>query len=260
MLAKLMKYELKATSRYFLPLFGLIVALALINRLLQLFIDFTQSDATATIGVLMSSIAGMLFSAIMVVVLVITIQRFNKNLLQNEGYLSFTLPVTVESLILSKLFISSLWYCASIIVLVISLLIAFSSIIPFVDIANAFSTVFTTWFASGQNILIGVEIIIATVLGAFSSTLLIYTCLSLGMLVNNHRGLMAFGMYFGISTVMQFLVVFLVPLMIWINTLNWSPFALSQWYLLLMIGTSLVQCAVYFATTRYMLRHRLNLL
>jgi len=260
MLAKLMKYELKATRRSFLPLFGAVIAIALINRLFQSF-NTSPSYLGLLPSVFMNSIIWMLFAAIMVVALVITIQRFNKNLLQNEGYLSFTLPVRIELLIFSKLFISLFWYIASVIVLVVSLLLAYSFNITFSGIANAFSTIFNAWFSSGQSFLIGVELITISVLGAFSSILLIYTCLSLGTLVNNHRGLLAFGMYFTISTVLQFLASFIMaPLMMWVNTLNWSSFATSQFWLLFAIGFSLALCVAFFVTTRYILRHKLNLL
>lgn len=260
MLAKLMKYELKATGRTFLPLLGAMIAIALINRLLQLFNDaasFLLSIPRA-ISILVS---WALLVAILVVALVMTIQRFNKNLLQNEGYLSFTLPVKIRDLILSKLFVSFIWYVACMIVLTISMILAFGTNISFSDIARALSDFSFGFSSSGQNLLVALEITIAPILGIFCSILLIYTCLSLGMMINNHRGLLAFGMFLAITTVMQLLATFaIVPLSLWIDTAGWTPFAASQFVLLSAIGTSIILCLGFFAAIHYMLRRRLNLL
>ncbi|MCL1885305.1 MAG: hypothetical protein FWF98_00850 [Dehalococcoidia bacterium] len=260
MLAKLIKYEFKATGRYFLPLFGTMLAIALINRLFQLLTHVTRTNL-ATPQAISISLSQMLFTAIMAVALVITIQRFNKNLLQNEGYLSFTLPVKVEHLILSKLLTSFTWYIANAIVLVISMLLAYSINMSFSDITNFFNDIFNLWFSSGESFLIGVELIIVSILGTFSSILLIYTCLSLSMLVNNHRWLLAFGMYFAFSTIEQLFASFAaVSLILLLSDSSWSPFAISQLVASIGIVFLLTRCIGLFSLTLYMLRRRLNLL
>ncbi len=56
----------------------------------------------------------LLIAAVFVMTLVVTIQRFNKNLLGDEGYLSFTLPVKVTATSYSKMIISLMWTVLSV--------------------------------------------------------------------------------------------------------------------------------------------------
>ena len=86
MLGKLLKYELKATSRVFIPLYIAILVVSIVNGL-SLNLEILNIQGLATI-VLMC-----LFISLFVITIVVTIQRFNKNLLKDEGYLMFTLPV-----------------------------------------------------------------------------------------------------------------------------------------------------------------------
>ena len=87
MLSKLLKYELKATGRIFLPLFLALLLFAGINR-------FTLSpdefDAPAMISMIMYII---IMVGMFVMTFIMMIQRFYKNLLSDEGYLMLTLPV-----------------------------------------------------------------------------------------------------------------------------------------------------------------------
>ena len=95
MLGKLLKYELKATSRVFVPLYIAILVVSIVNGL-SLNLEIFNIQGLATI-ILMC-----LFISLFVITIVVTIQRFNKNLLKDEGYLMFTLPVSSKYLVLSK--------------------------------------------------------------------------------------------------------------------------------------------------------------
>ncbi len=55
--------------------------------------------------------------------LTMMIQRFNKNLLSDEGYLMHTLPVKPWKHIASKLLASMLWMIGSVVVALISILV-----------------------------------------------------------------------------------------------------------------------------------------
>ena len=60
---------------------------------------------------------------IFVATMLITIQRFYKSLLGDEGYLMFTLPVRPWQLITSKLIVSALWSIVSCVVAVGSIMV-----------------------------------------------------------------------------------------------------------------------------------------
>ena len=118
MLGKLLKYELKATSRVFIPLYIAILIVSIVNGL-SLNLEILNIQGLATI-VLMC-----LFISLFVITIVVTIQRFNKNLLKDEGYLMFTLPVSSKHLILSKYLTSLIWTFLSFVVAFLSFTIIF---------------------------------------------------------------------------------------------------------------------------------------
>ena len=113
MLGKLLKYELKATSRVFIPLYIAILVVSIVNGL-SLNLEILNIQGLATI-VLMC-----LFISLFVITIVVTIQRFNKNLLKDEGYLMFTLPVSSKHLVLSKYLTSLIWTFLSFVVAFLS--------------------------------------------------------------------------------------------------------------------------------------------
>ena len=118
MLGKLLKYELKATSRVFIPLYIAILVVSIVNGL-SLNLEILNIQGLATI-VLMC-----LFISLFVITIVVTIQRFNKNLLKDEGYLMFTLPVSSKHLVLSKYLTSLKWTFLSFVVAFLSFTIIF---------------------------------------------------------------------------------------------------------------------------------------
>ncbi|MFR5640554.1 MAG: hypothetical protein ACLUDF_05780 [Butyricicoccus sp.] len=96
---KLLKYEWKACARTCLPLYGVLILMSLISRMLYVI------PKNASLDFMLPAIGSMLYMGVMmaafVVTAVILIQRFYKNLLGSEGYLMFTLPVTVTQHLLS---------------------------------------------------------------------------------------------------------------------------------------------------------------
>ena len=113
MLGKLMKYEFKATARIFLPLFAALLVVAAVNRVF-LAMNFMVPKIIGT------SISVVMIIAICVIALILTLQRFYRNLLKSEGYLMFTLPVSTDSLIWSKLLVAAIWSVASFIVVLLA--------------------------------------------------------------------------------------------------------------------------------------------
>ncbi len=102
MLGKLLKYEWRATARVLLPLYGIFLVASL---LLNIAIRFSFSLISGLIGLAYFGVG----VACVVMTLILLIQRFDGNLLRGEGYLMFTLPVSVAKLILSKLIIALFW-------------------------------------------------------------------------------------------------------------------------------------------------------
>ena len=109
MLGKLMKYDLRSGIRTFALIWIGLAALAAINGLtLRIAFDGDiQSElANFIITVLPMVLLVALYVAMGIFMLVFIINRFYKGLLGDEGYLMFTLPVSVSEHIGSKLLTS----------------------------------------------------------------------------------------------------------------------------------------------------------
>ena len=113
MLGKLIKYEFKATSKFILMIFGLLLAL---STMMSVSLAFNLDDIIAGIsqefqvGGLILGVVAFLIIMLFVVLNVAAIcgmffyaiSRFKRNLLGDEGYLMHTLPVKTRDNILSK--------------------------------------------------------------------------------------------------------------------------------------------------------------
>ena len=117
MLGKLIKYDLKALAKILAPLWGVLLVMGLI---FGISIRSNLEGIGNTMIVFSLVVIVAVIVAIFVMNVIVVIQRFWKGLLQEEGYLMFTLPVTTRSLILSKVISALIISCGT--ALVISLL------------------------------------------------------------------------------------------------------------------------------------------
>lgn len=88
MLGKLMKYEIKATARLFLPLYAALLVFSLINRFLNPFAigeSINNINLQFTIRAISMTAYVLLLLGTLVMTVVIMIQRFYKNLLGTKG-------------------------------------------------------------------------------------------------------------------------------------------------------------------------------
>jgi len=253
MLGKLMKYEFLATGRIFLPLFAALIVLSAVNR------AFTLNFVMGTAESISRATATILIVAICVVALIITLQRFRRNLLGNEGYLMMTLPVKADLLILSKLFTAAIWVVACFIVIGISITLMGAIEFAFNDFAWFFRSIGQSIARQPVQAILG---IVLTALSMFSGILMLYACMALSMLVNRRRGLFTFGAFIVISTFLQTIFAILMAVAIALNvgaTFNitrLSSFGQAQVTILFFIAIEAILCAAFYFTTRYMLKRR----
>lgn len=254
MLGKLMKYEMQAMGRAFLPLYGALLAIALINRVLSAL----NLSLPLAIG---GTLYGLLIGAICVLTLVLTLQRFRKNLLGDEGYLMFTLPVSVDSLIMSKLLAAFIWSMLSMVVLGISVLVISAGHINFniswipeaiahlkaeTGVTNLDLTLFT---------IEGIALMFFMSAGSIAT---FYACISLSMLVNRRRGLFSFGAYVALFIVWNIISFqFMKILENFYHSLG--SISSVHFFALICIGFSLICFLTCYFITRYMLQRKLNL-
>lgn len=253
MLGKLLKYELKASGRTFIPLYIAILVVAVFNGI------FINTDIFQIQGigilVLMS-----LFMALGVLTIVVTIQRFRKNLLGDEGYLMFTLPVSTSSLILSKCITALIYAVLSFIVAMFTfgMLMLFSaSGIHLPEFLDFFNTVFT----KGSEYFLDVLLFSVTMLISYSSfILLLYTSISMGQLprFNKHRNIVAFVSFIAINIVISSVGNAIERILPHKDTNMIYHFYQSPHFALAMLGSIAVVVILFFAT-KYILDKKLNL-
>ena len=151
MLGKLLKYEIKAMGRVMLPLYAVMVfAACLFAFNLRLNMSGVAKFIVDRFAIVTGFLFGAAVLAVFVVMVIIVIQRFYKNLLGTEGYLMFTLPARTHEHILSKAISSFLWILiggaaglAALTIIVIALFMQLSGLKRAAKDENAFRT---AWF------------------------------------------------------------------------------------------------------------------
>lgn len=272
MLGKLMKYEFKATARIFLPVYAVLVALCLIGRVAGNFENFSD-NILFVIGVMLIAAA---FCAVAVVTFVLILKRFWDNLLGREGYLMHTLPARSWELILSKLFTSAIWCLCSVLVALLSIFLLAGAAIQLSFNGELLGTLREAFAAIREHELLGVmirffaEFLVLLIIGCLAAILMMYLAMSIGQLVNRYRVWAAIGSYVGISILLSLLEDALGKLLDlrfvatsgaaanWMNVYGEAIRAASN-AMLWAIGIGLVETAVFFFATNYLLSRRLNL-
>lgn len=206
MLSKLLKHEFKATARLLLPLYLVLFVLTIVDRFVL------GLNLKGTLGLIpgFTTFAYVIsILAIAVVSFVIIILRFYKNLMTDEGYLMFTLPVKPQQLINSKLIVSFVWNIVSVLMILASLLGLFITKERFHLFVDGFDMLIREMkleFGAVNMSLFLIEFIVLMILGIVNGILMIYVSIAIGQLFNGHKVLGSFAAYIGINTVMQIIV------------------------------------------------------
>ena len=283
MLGKLMKYDLRSGIRTFALIWIGLAALAAINGLtLRIAFDGDiQSElANFSITVLPMVLLVALYVAMGIFMLVFIINRFYKGLLGDEGYLMFTLPVSVSEHIGSKLLTSMIFQIGSFAVAVLSggLLLAVLAPANLREITAAVRDM--TDYLAGNPLPAGTGWLIAEfavhmLIGAAVTILQIYTAISIGHLAKKNRGWIALLAYVGISIAFSIIMNGCMSLLLQSDAfsnvlLNWE-FCLNDtgWHVQgvgmmastigIGIGLELLKGTGFFFATRAILSKRLNL-
>jgi hypothetical protein len=260
MLSKLLKYEIKATGRVFLPVF---LALLVFSGITKLISSYSPQQWDSTSAILSMIIYILIMVGMFIMTFVVMIQRFYRNLLSDEGYLMFTLPVKPWKHILSKLLVSILWMAASVIVALISILIIAYEKGIITEIIKQFAIMFSQLYQEmGASVyLLTLEIFIVILSGLISWISLIYASIAIGHLFSKHKMLASFGAFIVLNTLSQiiFVLISMIPALDNIfNSLFESQLIMELVFAYGIVLSGLYSTA-YFAITNYILSKKLNL-
>ena len=273
MLRKLMKHEFRATGRIMLPLFGLLLLVSVGANFSSRGMLNSDSSLLRTLGTIFIMLFIVGIFAVGIISFVLMINRFYKNLLQDEGYVMMTLPVSIHQQVWSKLIVSTVWFAATVVVIGLSCCIMAFDIRFVGDLWHGFLNLLDYAVRINHLDLVAngaafaVELLLLCVLGSFGLCLRFYSAMSIGFSRPNHKGLFSVAAYIGIGVVLQILGGIVISLLndSWFHRLllGWEPnvsvvagMHLGMW---LLIVLELIYCAVFYFLTVYFLQKHLNL-
>lgn len=259
MLSKLLKYEFKSTGRFLVPLYGLLLAVSLGNKVIG---SIGTSSFKAPRSLLAMAYV-MLLMGLAMITFIHGITRFKNNLLGDEGYLMFTLPVSRIDLVMSKTIAATVWSIVGMIVAAISMFILAPSDL-FMSFIKGLGTFITQNDLNG--VIFTVYMLILGVLAVAGVYTPIYLALSLGHMSNKNKMLASFGWYFVINFAWQTLGVLFINIMSHLDRFfdffmisDFPSTALIHAVFLTLIACALVYNAIHMGITTYILTKKLNL-
>lgn len=265
MLTKLIGYEMKAFGRIILPLYTATIGMAIIMGLGIRVLD--EELYTSLLGAVIIMIFTSLIIATMVMTGVLCVQRFYRNLLGNEGYLMFSLPVGTHQLILSKVLSSLIWALLGGLAGVLTVAVMGFMAIPLQNTIDFFKQMglYVRMMSLGKEIGVVVVWFVILILFFVATLMQIYTAIAIGHQWSAHRILGSVLAYFGIGVVKS--IIDRIVGQIGYYT-GWTTLFLNQvgeegaaaWQVQVsVIISTLVLIAVYGVVTWYFLDKRLNL-
>lgn len=212
MLKKLLKYEFKRTGKLTLLL---TLGAALIGGLSILLIQISKgSELAFTLTLMLSVLLIMIVMYVPVACAVIFVVTSYQNLYSDAGYLTFTLPVSVEKLLLSKAIcgavtigVSSFVSYGAYFTFYAFLMSALTSQPGFGMSSSEFPISELLGIFTPLNIVL---IVFMLLLLAVFSSVTILVSLSVGQLVGKVRILLAFGVMSGINAIASIPAMFIV--------------------------------------------------
>ena len=274
MLGKLLKHEFKATARTMLPMFGVVVLLSVLANL-----GFAQiaDSENGALDILFGLFIFAFFLGLFtmgVMAMVVMIQRFYKNVLGDEGYLTLTLPVNVHEIVWSKLIVSFVWFLVTGLIAMAAVFIAvftltytelgemFQNMPSFGEMMRMFfeETGVTPLQLTGAIAQFAAMIILSSLTGCLH----FYAAMALGHSFSNNKVLLSVVFFIAISFVFSFvsslLGIFVDGLAMTVTVEAGSSVmaTLQELSLGSMIYT-LIEGVILYLLTTYCLKHRLNL-
>ena len=238
----LVRYEFKNVNKWYLALYGAVLALSgLIGIQAKTYSNLPIKESQPILLVFLALVFGGLMITLGISTLILIIRRFKGSVYDRQGYLTLTLPVSEHQIILAKLLGAFIWSLISSAVLVLSICIIIVIMNPNSVNLLAFKDLFQQYLDSISLSLI--SFILSTVAGI----LCIYLAISIGQLFNEYRTALAVLAYIVIHVVLGFSDLFL----------NFGTH--YNMMLTYEIFKDLILIAVFYLGNYYILKNKVNL-
>ena len=269
MLSKLLKHEFRATGRIMGPLYLVLLATSVGMRVSLQLLNHTDSRLLRMLGGVLAmayvvAILGVCFAAFGLM-----IQRFYRSLLTDEGYLMFTLPVSVHQHIWSKLIVSTVWFLATGAAVMVSMLVMSvdGTFLPaFIqEIGYVFDAMTAYYALNGTAIVL--EFAALCFLGCVAFALQFYAAMAVGYSRPNHKMAWSVAFFFLFQFAAQILgttalvVLDESPLhhLLMNVDIHITPMLGIHIGMGIMIVGVVIYGAIFYAVTAYFLKRHLNL-
>lgn len=257
MFTKLIKYEWLATSRILLPLYIVTAFMTAFTKFIYSLDIFNDSLSIVLNIIMFLYMVSLIITFAATFILII--QRFYKNLLTGEGYLMFTLPTKVSTLINSKLVVSVAWTIISVIVCFISLLVVIPAASKFNPALEGFSIKEILHLMSKENPWFYYSFILVIFFALILNILTFYTSIAIGQMISTNKVLGSVIAYVGIYTSYQVVGLIVVG----ISTLlpiDFTDMKSASGYIIAAgLTLSILGSIVFYCITLKVLTKRLNL-
>ena len=270
MLRKLIKHEFRATGRVMLPLYLILLATAVganlsTRGLLETDIWFLNFLG----GALVTAFAVAIF-AVCIVCFVLMVQRFQRNLLGDEGYLTLTLPASIHKQVWAKLIVSAVWFALTLAVVCVACLIMAYDVGLVHQLVRGFQMVLEELANSPYAFDVpafGLELLAVCFLGSCVLCLQFYAAMAAGHGFANHKKLWTVVLFFGLWFVMWWGVAGICNLFSFMGwdyvlanlTAGWDVNAAMHFSMMASAVVEVLYGSVAYVITVLCLKRRLNL-
>ena len=238
----LVRYEFKNVNKWYLALYGAVLALsALIGVQASSLKSIDTPDQQMIMLVFLALVFGGLIITLSISTLILIIRRFKGSVYDRQGYLTLTLPVSEHQIILSKLLGAFIWSLASSLVFILSIYIIL--VLTGANFLDIFSLEYLFKFYMDSFWLSIISFILSTV----ASILCIYLAISIGQLFNEYRTALAVLAYIVIQTILGFV------------GLNLRIDIDYNWMISFEIVKDLILSVAFYLGTYYILKNKVNL-
>ena len=239
----LVRYEFKNVNKWYLALYGAVLAISVligasISGISQTYTSY-GNDPYYLLGFLILVFGG-LSVTLWIATIFLIIRRFKGSVYDRQGYLTLTLPVSEHQIITAKLLGGLVWSILSYIVFILSILIIFF-LTPIEKDFTALYNFISPYLSYGWLYALSLFV------GSITWILSIYLSISIGQLFNEYRTAMGILAYIVIAIVIGYVSLFFRIE----NNFN------------MMIGTEILRdlflSAIYYLGTYYILKNKVNL-
>ena len=238
----LVRYEFKNVNKWYLALYGAVLALsALIGVQASSLKSIDTPDQQMIMLVFLALVFGGLIITLSISTLILIIRRFKGSVYDRQGYLTLTLPVSEHQIILSKLLGAFIWSLASSLVFILSIYIIL--VLTGANFLDIFSLEYLFKFYMDSFWLAVISYILSTI----SGILCIYLAISIGQLFNEYRTALAVLAYIVIQTILGFV------------GLNLRIDIDYNWMISFEIVKDLILSVAFYLGTYYILKNKVNL-